>query len=79
MPKITEIIPDKIPQWMKEAMDEGQFFNRVVEKVALLESRLKQFGIIECNSCDWIGQVGEADFLGAIGPLCPECKETTTH
>ena len=27
MNKITEIIPDEIPDWAKKAMDEGQFFN----------------------------------------------------
>lgn len=29
----------------------------------------------ECNACDW---VGETDLmLGSIGPLCPQCGETT--
>ena len=31
--KITEIIPDDLPEWAKQAMDDGQFFNVVSEKI----------------------------------------------
>jgi len=33
MDTITEIIPDDLPEWAKKAMDEGQFFNVVSEKI----------------------------------------------
>lgn len=35
---------------------------------------------IQCNACDWIGSSADALYLGGrepIGPLCPECHETT--
>ena len=32
---------------------------------------------LECNACDWKGPLSEACMLGSIGPLCPECRETT--
>lgn len=31
----------------------------------------------ECNDCNWTGPRSECCWLGAIGPLCPECRETT--
>lgn len=31
--KITEIIPDDIPQWASDAMDRGQLFNEIVKQV----------------------------------------------
>jgi len=46
--KIVEMIPDNMPEWMKEAMDDGQLFNRVIKRVALLESALQE--IIELPS-----------------------------
>jgi hypothetical protein len=30
-----------------------------------------------CNACTWTGLRGETVMLGAVGPLCPECRETT--
>ena len=35
---MVEIIPDDMPSWMKEAMDDGQLFNKVIERVAVLEA-----------------------------------------
>lgn len=32
----------------------------------------------ECNACDWRGSVMDCCWLGTVGPLCPECRETTT-
>ncbi|GAB2885217.1 hypothetical protein GCM10027202_12260 [Microvirgula curvata] len=35
---------------------------------------------IQCNACDWIGSSDDARYLGGrspLGPLCPECGETT--
>lgn len=29
---ITEIIPDDIPEWAKDAMDRGQLFNEMVQR-----------------------------------------------
>jgi hypothetical protein len=31
----------------------------------------------ECNACDWKGPLSETCMLGAVGPLCPVCRETT--
>lgn len=30
-----------------------------------------------CNRCDWTGLERDCVKLGDIGPLCPDCKETT--
>lgn len=34
--------------------------------------------IRSCNACDWAGTRDATVTLGAVGPLCPECRETTT-
>lgn len=31
----------------------------------------------QCNACEWIGPRSDCCWLGAVGPLCPECRETT--
>lgn len=31
----------------------------------------------ECFSCGWKGPLTETCMLGAVGPLCPKCRETT--
>lgn len=31
----------------------------------------------ECNACKWIGPESETVMCGAVGPLCPDCRETT--
>ena len=41
MIKITEIIPDSIPEWAKVAMDDGQFFRLALERISNLEAQLK--------------------------------------
>lgn len=43
MAAITEIIPDDMPQWMKDAMDEGQLFKRVCERMKEMEATKKRF------------------------------------
>lgn len=30
-----------------------------------------------CNACDWTGKLADTVMLGSVGPLCPECRETT--
>lgn len=30
-----------------------------------------------CNACLWIGPASETVMCGSVGPLCPECNETT--
>ena len=32
---------------------------------------------VACNACSWVGPVSETCMLGSVGPLCPECRETT--
>jgi len=43
MPKITEIIPNDIPDWAQKAMEEGQFFNvaiNLVEKLKIIQGKV---------------------------------------
>ena len=42
MNKVTEIIPEDIPSWAQEAIDEGQFFRIAMEKVKELEKELRE-------------------------------------
>ena len=30
-----------------------------------------------CNACTWKGPLADTIMLGAVGPLCPDCHETT--
>lgn len=43
MDKITEIIPDDIPEWARKAMDEGQLWNKVFERIEELEARIEEY------------------------------------
>lgn len=47
---------------------------------AMLAAATEAPQTIQCNACDWIGSSADALYLGGrepIGPLCPECHETT--
>ncbi|PUB87054.1 MAG: hypothetical protein DBP02_02075 [gamma proteobacterium symbiont of Ctena orbiculata] len=37
MPKVTEIVPDDMPDWAKKAFDDGQFFNKACKAMNSLE------------------------------------------
>jgi len=41
MTKITEIIPDDLPDWAIDAMAEGQFFNVVAERLKSDEAEIE--------------------------------------
>jgi len=43
MTKIVEIIPDKLPKWATDAMEEGQLFNVMLEVVHELVDGLRPF------------------------------------
>lgn len=43
MPKITEIIPDDLPDWAIKAMAEGQFFNVVAKKLKDIRTKEPRF------------------------------------
>jgi len=40
--KITEIIPENMPDWAREAMNEGQLWNRVFAKIADQAAEIEQ-------------------------------------
>lgn len=42
MDKITEIIPDDIPQWAQDAMDKGQLWTTVFDRIEELEAEIKE-------------------------------------
>jgi len=34
--------------------------------------------VVCCSECcEWSGKIADCNYLGDIGPLCPECGETT--
>lgn len=39
MPKITEMIPDNMPEWAREAMVDGQLFNITFGRIRVLEEK----------------------------------------
>jgi len=42
MDKITEIIAGEIPDWVWEAFNEGQFFNRSLLRIKELEEEIQR-------------------------------------
>lgn len=46
-------------------------------RIAEQEKELDGLRDRECNACDWTGRGYDCVWLGAMGPLCPECNETT--
>jgi len=58
MPKITEIIPDldQLPEWLRDAFDEGQYFNMSIAAIKELESKLKKS---EQNVEHWRQETGK--------------------
>jgi len=47
--KITEIIPDDIPEWAQKSFDEGNFFRTAIEKVSELQEALEPFAQFACS------------------------------
>jgi len=47
MNKITEIVPDDLPEWAQTSFDNGRFFKVAVEKVSFLEKELQRHGKTE--------------------------------
>ncbi len=43
MSKIFEIIPDDMPEWAREAMEDGQLWNRVFARINELEATANRF------------------------------------
>jgi len=40
MSKVTEIIPDELPEWAEDAIAKGQFFKEAVQKVETLQAAI---------------------------------------
>lgn len=49
MTNITEIIPEDIPEWAKDAMDRGQLFNELVKQVE--NARMEGVGWAYADCC----------------------------
>lgn len=49
MDKITEIIPDDMPDWLMEAFNRGQFFRVVIERIKELEKEVKELKLQRCS------------------------------
>ncbi len=60
-PNIVEIIPDDMPDWMKEAMDAGQLFNTVIarDKEAIVMS--KESARALCDALDLTSEFFDED------------------
>jgi hypothetical protein len=57
--KITEMIPKNMPQWAKDAMEEGQLFNVTFDKIKLLEEQLAESKPLDT-------QLTEAEYLISV-------------
>lgn len=60
MKYITEIIPDNMPEWMKDSMDKGQLFNHVIKRVKELEDQLSR------PAQSWLGLATTKELLEEI-------------
>jgi hypothetical protein len=66
-----------VERWREEAMEPGlTVLQTAAAELAALLAR-EDAERRECNACDWRGPESECVMLGAVGPLCPECRETT--
>jgi hypothetical protein len=50
MQKITEMVPENMPNWAKDAFDKGQFFYIACDRVEKYEKVLKSIAMNTC--CD---------------------------
>lgn len=41
MPKVTEIIPENMPEWAQDGIDSGQFFRVCLERVEHAEKQVE--------------------------------------
>lgn len=56
--KITEIIPDDLPEWAIKAMAEGQLFKVTFDRIRKLEERkMKVFLGGTCNESSWRNRI----------------------
>ena len=55
--KVTEIIPNNIPQWAKDAMDRGQLFNEIIKHVE--EARSSAIGWAYADCCATLDNGGD--------------------
>lgn len=65
--KITEIIPEDMPQWAKDAMDRGQLFNELLQKIE--DARNEAIGWAYADCCvtlDKGGDPRQTDMAGVI-------------
>ena len=79
---ITEIIPDfdKLPDWAREAFEDGQYFAVVSEKVIAYEAKLeaaeKRVGILEIARDFYKDELGKAEAaIKAISELPDKWRE----
>lgn len=54
-----------------------QIYSDVLAALRELAQIKRLTQIHSCNNCAWRGPTSECVCLGRIGPLCPECLETT--
>jgi len=65
--KITEIIPDDIPQWAKDAMDRGQLFNEMVKQVENARSEAIGWAYADCcTTLDSGGDPRQTEMSGVL-------------
>lgn len=68
MTKITEIIPDDLPEWAKKAMDEGQFSRVAISRYEELMDEICRLRSLE-DSCSTETEV-LAEILLSLNDLC---------
>lgn len=77
MLKVTEIIPDNLPEWAQEAMDAGQFFKAALEKVDTLEKALNDL-LNDCINFDG-GKLSDCMLKQASDALNPQLRGRTQY
>lgn len=88
MNKITEIIPDDMPDWANKAMENGQFFRVALDKVKKAEAQkkkcysfVKQNDFHSCFACCAAMAAGETlqDVIKFVGHTGFGISETSNH
>lgn len=65
--------------WKSSRVERGQELRREIASLLgqAIWSRESDNADRACNACSWTGKESDCVYCGSVGPLCPECHETT--
>lgn len=78
MTNITEIIPDDMPTWAREAMEDGQLWNRVFARIDKLQSCIDKTDKFVNDVMPQIGGICIQDYAN-LNEMCMLLTELKTN